>query len=141
MKARVSLIKGMCFLGESESGHGLLMDAKPEFGGQNLAQNPVETMLIAMGGCSGIDITSILRKSRAEVEDCILELSAERAENPPKVFTRVHAHVIVKGKGLTDAMVRKAVDLTAEKYCSVAIMIGKTAEVTYDYEIVDTSAA
>lgn len=137
MKARVSLVEGLAFLGESESGHGLLMDAKPEFGGKNLAANPVETMLMAMGGCSGIDITSILRKSRVAFDGLSVELSAERSETPPKLFTKVHAHVVVKGSGIDPGKVQKAIDMTRDKYCSVAITIAKTAEVTYDFEIVE----
>lgn len=136
MKARVKWIENSLFLGESGSGHSVVMDGPPESGGQNLGVRPMEMLLIGMGGCTAFDVVQILRKGRHEVSDCELQLEAERAPTDPKVFTRIHIHYVVKGKGLTDATVRRAIELSAEKYCSASIMLGKSAEITHDYEIV-----
>jgi len=113
------------------------MDGPPDFGGENLGARPMETMLIGMGGCASFDVVHILRKRRLTVNNCIAELEAERAESEPKVFTKIHLHFKVSGEDLTEKAVAKAVQLSAEKYCSASIMLGKTAEITHSFEIVE----
>ncbi len=137
MKARVKWIEKMAFVGESESGHAVVMDASPEVGGRNLGPRPMEMLLLGAGGCSSIDVISILQKMRQPVTDCHVELSAERAESEPKVFTRIHMHFVVKGKDIKAEAVEKAVKLSAEKYCSASIMLGATAAMTHDFEIIE----
>jgi putative redox protein len=137
MKARVVWVENSKFLGESGSGHTLLMDGPPESGGQNLGLRPMETVLIGMGGCTAFDVIHILKKGRHDVHDCELHLDAERADTDPKIFTKIHIHYIVKGKGLSEAVVKRAIDLSAEKYCSASIMLGKSAEITHSHEIVE----
>lgn len=136
MKARIKWVDGMTFIGESESGHGIVMDASPEVGGRNLGPRPMEMLLLGAGGCSSIDVMMILKKSRQAVSDCYVEMSAERAETDPKVFTKIHMHFVVKGKDIKPEAVEKAVKLSAEKYCSASIMLGATAEMTHDFEVV-----
>jgi putative redox protein len=135
MQARIKWVQDATFLGESGSGHAVVMDGPPEHGGRNLGVRPMEMLLLGMGGCTAFDVVHILRKSRQPVSDCVAELQAERAAGEPKVFTRIHVHFIVTGKGLDEKRVARAVDLSAEKYCSASIMLGKTAEITHDYEI------
>lgn len=137
MRARVKWVENVCFLGESETGHALVMDGAPELGGRNLGMRPMELLLIGMGGCTSFDVITILKKARQPVTDCWVELSAERAETVPKVFTKIHAHFVVTGRGLAPAQVERAINLSAEKYCSASLMLGKTAEVTHDFEIVE----
>ena len=137
MKARIKWVENVSFLAESESGHALLMDGAPEGGGRNLGPRPMETVLMGTGGCTAYDVVHILRKARAEVTDCVVEIDAERASEDPKVFTRIHFHFIVSGKGLKAQHVERAVHLSAEKYCSASIMLGKTAAITHDFEIVE----
>mgnify|MGYP002345367972 FL=1 len=124
-------------LAESGSGHALVMDGPPEHGGRNLGVRPMEMLLMGMGGCTQFDVLLILRRGRHQVSFCEVALEAERAETDPKVFTRIHAHFRVGGKGLTDKAVERAVTLSAEKYCSASIMLGAMAEVTHDFEIVE----
>jgi putative redox protein len=124
-------------VGESESGHAVVMDGPPEFGGRNLGLRPMEMMLLGMGGCTQFDVVHILRKSRNEVSLCEVELEAERAESEPKVFTRIHVHFKVGGPGLTEKAVARAVNLSAEKYCSASIMLGASVEITHDFELLD----
>lgn len=135
MKARIKWIEGVSFVGESGSGHTVVMDGPPEHGGRDLGVRPMEMLLLGMGGCTAFDVMHILSKARQPVVDCVVELSAERAESEPKVFTKIHAHFIVTGTGLKEDRVRRAVELSSEKYCSASIMLGKTAEITHDYEI------
>jgi putative redox protein len=135
MKARIKWIEGAAMLGEAGSGHGVLMDGPPDFGGRNLGVRPMEMLLLGMGGCTEFDVLLILRKARQEVTDCVVELDAERAETDPKVFTRIHAHFILTGKGLSEKQVERAIKLSAEKFCSASIMLGATAAVTHDFEI------
>lgn len=137
MKARVKWVQDVTFLGESGSGHAVVMDGPPEDGGRNLGVRPMEMLLLGMGGCTAFDVVHILKKARQPISDCVVELSAERAATPPKVFTKIHAHFIVSGKGLAEAQVKRAVELSAEKYCSASIMLGKMAEISHDFEIVD----
>ena len=114
-----------------------MMDGPPDFGGENLGARPMETLLIGMGGCASFDVVHILRKRRLTVHACVAELEAERAETEPKVFTKIHLHFKVRGEGLTERAVAKAVELSAEKYCSASIMLGKTADISHSFEITE----
>lgn len=136
MKARVKWVEQVSFLGESESGHAVLMDGAPAAGGRNLGPRPMEMLLLGAGGCTSFDVISILKKSRQAVSDCYVELNAERADEDPKVFTKIHMHFVVKGKDIKPDVVERAIKLSAEKYCSASIMLGKMAEITHDFEIV-----
>jgi putative redox protein len=137
MKAVVKWLDNMSFVGESESGHSVVMDGPPDSGGRNLGVRPMEMVLLGMGGCTAFDTVLILQRQRQLISDCHVELSAERADKVPKVFTRIHVHYIVKGKKLDEKKVARAVEMTAEKYCSVSIMLSKSVDVTHDYEIVE----
>lgn len=138
MKARIKWVDNATFLAESGSGHAVVMDGPPDMGGRNLGPRPMEMMLLGMGGCTAFDVVHILKKSRQEVTDCVAELEAERAETEPKVFTRIHVHFVIKGRDLNDAKVRKAVELSAEKYCSASIMLGNAGvAISHDYEIIN----
>ena len=137
MKAVVKWLDNMSFVGESESGHSVVMDGPPESGGRNLGVRPMEMVLLGMGGCTAFDVVMILQRQRQAITDCQVELSAERADEVPKVFTRIHAHYVVKGRGLDAKKVARAVDMTAEKYCSVSIMLAHSADVTHDFEIIE----
>ena len=135
MKARIKCIESVSFVGESESGHAIVMDGAPEGGGRNLGPRPMEVVLLGTGGCTAYDVVHILRRSRAPITDCVVEIDAERAPEDPKVFTRIHFHFIVTGKGLKTQQVERAVHLSAEKYCSASIMLAKTAAITHDFEV------
>ena len=137
MKARVKLIEGVSFAGQSESGHTVVMDGAPEAGGRNLGVRPMEMLLMGLGGCSAFDVVMILRKSRQQVTDCVADLDATRADADPKVFTKIHVRFTVTGKSLDPKRVEQAVKLSAEKYCSASIMLGKTAEITHDFEVIE----
>jgi len=137
MKATIEFQHGVHFKGTSGTGHDILMDGPPESGGQDLGARPMETLLIGMGGCASYDVVFILRKRRLEVTSCIAEIDAERADTDPKVLTKIHLHFKVSGVGLTDKAVSKAVELSAEKYCSASIMLGRTAEITHSHEIIE----
>jgi putative redox protein len=137
MKARVKWIENVAFMGESESGHALVMDGAKEGGGRNLGPRPMEVVLLGTGGCSAYDVVTILKKARQSVLDCEVAIDAERAPTEPKVFTRIHLHFIVRGSNINPAHVKRAVELSAEKYCSASIMLGKTADISHDFEIVE----
>lgn len=137
MKARVKLIEGVSFVGQSESGHSVVMDGPPEGGGRNLGVRPMEMLLLGLGGCSAYDVVHILRKGRQQVTDCVADIDASRAETDPKVFTKIHVHFTVSGKSLDPKRVEQAVKLSAEKYCSASIMLGKAAAITHDFEVVE----
>ncbi len=139
MKASVTWAGGMSFEGKADSGHTVVMDSSPDFGGEDKGVRPMELMLIGMGGCTSIDVMNILKKARQDVTDCVAEISAERAETEPKVFTKIHVHFKVTGNGLEPKRVERAIQLSAEKYCSASIMLGKTAEITHDFEIIDSA--
>jgi len=139
MKARVKWVEGAMMVGESGSGHAVVMDGPEQFGGRNLGVRPMEMLLLGLGGCTEFDVIHILRKGRNDVDSCEVALEAERSEKDPKVFTRIHVHFIVKGPGLTDKIVGRAVKLSAEKFCSASIMLGQVAEITHDFEVVDTT--
>ncbi|HBO3288399.1 TPA: OsmC family protein [Pseudomonas aeruginosa] len=138
MKARIQWAGEAMFLGESGSGHVVVMDGPPDHGGRNLGVRPMEMVLIGLGGCTNFDVVSILKKARQPVESCEAFLEAERADEEPKVFTKIHVHFVVKGRGLKEAQVKRAVELSGEKYCSASIMLGRGGvEITHDYEIVE----
>ncbi len=126
----------MSFVGESASGHSIVMDGPPEFGGRNLGVRPMEMLLLGLGGCSSFDVVSMLKKSKQDLVNCEVEISAERAGSEPKVFTKIHLHFIISGNDLSEKRVARAIELSAEKYCSASIMLGKTAEITHDFVIV-----
>jgi putative redox protein len=140
MHARVKWVENVCFVGESETGHAIVIDGAPESGGRNLGMRPMELLLIGMGSCTAFDVVTILKKSRQDVTDCYAELEAARADEVPKVFTKIHVHFVVKGRKLVPAQVERAIKLSAEKYCSASLMLGKTAEITHDFEIVEEQA-
>ncbi|MFA7270963.1 MAG: OsmC family protein [Sterolibacterium sp.] len=129
-------LNGMAFVARTGSGHIAVMDGAPEGGGNNLAPRPMELVLAGTGGCTAYDVVLILKRSRQEVTGCEVSLKAERAENDPKVFTKIHFHFTVRGKGLKAEAVERAIQLSAEKYCSASIMLGRTAEITHDWEVV-----
>ncbi len=135
MKARIKWVQDATFVGESGSGHSVVMDGPPDSGGRNLGVRPMEMLLLGMGGCTAADVVYILKRSRQSVTDCVVELDAERAAEVPKVFTRIHVHFIVTGNKLSENQVKRAVQLSAEKYCSASLMLAKTAVITHDYEI------
>ncbi|SMN17100.1 OsmC/Ohr family protein [uncultured Candidatus Thioglobus sp.] len=135
MKSTVRWIDGMMMIGESASGHAIVMDGPEALGGKNLGVRPMEMLLLGMGGCTTVDVVSTLKKMREIVDDCRVEISADRADEHPKVFTKIHLHFVIKGKDLNEKKVAKAVSLSAEKYCSASIMLGKTATVTHDFSI------
>ena len=137
MKARIKWVENVAFLGETGSGHAVLMDGAPEGGGRNLGPRPMELLLIGTGGCTAYDVVHILKKSRANITDCVAEIEAERADEDPKVFTKIHFHFVVTGKNLKPEQVARAIALSAEKYCSASIMLGKTADITHDFEVVE----
>ena len=137
MECTVRWHDGMSFVAETGSGHLVAMDGAPEAGGRNLAPRPMEMVLAGTGGCTAFDVVMILKRGRQAVTGCEVRLSAERAEADPKVFTRVHFHFVVRGRGLKPEAVERAIKLSAEKYCSASIMLGKTAEITHDWEIVE----
>ena len=136
MKARVKWVEQVSFLGETESSHAVLMDGSQAAGGRNLGPRPMEMLLLGAGGCTSFDVVSILKKSRQAISDYYVELDAERAETDPKVFTKIHMHFVVTGKDIKPEAVEKAIKLSAEKYCSASIMLGATAAITHDFEVI-----
>ena len=136
MKARIKWVEQVSFLGETESGHAVLMDGPSDGGGRNLGPRPMEMVLIGTGGCTTYDVIHILKKGRQQVTDCVVEIQADRAIEDPKIFTRIHFHFIVSGKYLKADQVERAIKLSAEKYCSASIMLGKVADITHDFELV-----
>ena len=137
MKAAIQWVKDVSFVAESGSGHALVLDGAPEYGGRNIGPRPMELLLMGLGGCASFDVVTIFKKARQQVTDVRAELSAERADAVPAVFTKIHLHFIVTGKELKEAQVKKAVELSAEKYCSASAMLSAGGVViTHDYEIV-----
>jgi putative redox protein len=137
MNISVNWVDGMLMVGKSHSGHSITMDGPPEIGGENLGVRPMEMLLLGVAGCTMIDVVTTLKKMRQDLTNCETKLSAERAEEHPKVFTDIHIQFIVKGQDLDPKKVEKAITLSAEKYCSASIMLGKTASITHDFEIVE----
>ena len=134
-------LDNMSFVGESGSGHSIVMDASPDVGGRDLGVRPMEMLLLGLGGCASIDVVMILQRSRQAIKDCTVQISAERADTEPKVFTKIHLHFIVEGHGLSEDRVKRAINLSAEKYCSASLMLGKTAEITHGYEVLEVAAS
>ena len=139
MKAQVKWLGGRAFEGTPDSGHSVIMDSSPDFGGEDRGVRPMELLMLGMGGCTSIDVMNILEKSRQDVTACVAEVLAERAETEPKVFVRMHVHFKVTGRNLDAQRVQRAISLSAEKYCSASIMLGKTAEITHDFELIEAS--
>lgn len=137
MKARARWVEGMAFMGEAGSGHAVMMDGAPEYGGRNIGIRPMEMLLIGLAGCTGFDVVSILKKGRENVTGCDVEVEAERATEDPKVFTKIHLSYRVTGRGLSQAKAERAVTLSKEKYCSASIMLGATAEMSYTLDVID----
>jgi putative redox protein len=135
VKARVQLVQGMTFVAESGSGHAVVVDGAPDVGGRDLGPRPMELVLMGTGACSAIDVVHILRRARQDVTDCVVDLESERAPEDPKVFTRIHMHYVVTGRGLATSQVERAIKLSKEKYCSATIMLAHSAEITYDFEV------
>jgi putative redox protein len=140
MKARVQLVDGMTFVAESGSGHAIVVDASPDVGGRDLGPRPMELVLMGTGACSAIDVVHILRKARLAVSGCVVEMDSDRAQDDPKVFTRIHFHFVVTGQGLVPAQVERAVRLSKEKYCSATAMMAKSAQISSDFEIREGAA-
>ncbi len=138
LNASVKWIDGAALVAESGSGHAVVLDGPPDHGGRNIGMRPMEMLLISVGACSSIDVLGMLQKSRQDVIDCEVKLEADRADAVPAIFTRIRMHFIVTGRGLKESHVKRAVDLSAEKYCSASIMLGKAdVEITHSYEIVE----
>lgn len=140
MKARIKWTEQAQFVGSSDSGHAVVMDGPQGGGGRNLGLRPMEMVLLGTGGCTAYDVVDILKKSRQPVEDCVVEIDAERADEPPKVFTRIHIRFVVTGKGLSESAVKRAIDLSAEKYCSASIMLRRAGvQISHDYQIIESA--
>lgn len=137
MKATVKWVSERIFLGQSGSGHTIVMDGPADQGTRNAGVRPMEMILLGVGGCSSYDVIDILQKGRHDVTDCVTELTAERVDTIPSVFSKIHLHFIVTGKQLKDSVVERAVKLSAEKYCSASIMLGKSVDITHDFEVKD----
>lgn len=136
MQATVRWVEGVLFVGESGSGHAVVMDGPPEHGGRNIGIRPMEMMLLGLGGCSAFDVVHILQKGRIAIESCVTEIAAERVDAVPSVFKKIHLHFIVSGRDLKASAVERAVKLSAEKYCSASIMLGNAGvDITHDFEI------
>ena len=137
MQATVKWVDGMMFVGESGSGHTVVMDGAPDHGGRNMGIRPMEMVLLGLGGCSSFDVVQILQKGRNDIVNCVAEITAERVDAVPSVFSKIHLHFVVSGHDLKASAVERAVKLSAEKYCSASIMLGKAGvEITHNFEII-----
>ena len=137
MKARVKWVEGVSFVGESQSGHAVVIDGAPEHGGRNRGMRPMETVLLGAASCTAFDVVLILKKARQPIADCVVEAEATRAPEEPKVFTAIHLKYRIAGRGLDRRQIDRAVKLSKEKYCSATIMLAKTAHITYEVDVVD----
>lgn len=138
MRATVKWVDGVMFVGESGSGHAVVMDGPPDHGGRNMGFRPMEMLLLGVGGCSSFDVVQILQKGRNDIVKCVTEITAERVDAVPSVFSRIHLHFIVSGRNLKAVAVERAVKLSAEKYCSASIMLSKAAvDITHDFEVIE----
>lgn len=137
MECTIKWLDGVSFLAETGSGHLVTMDGAPDAGGRNLAPRPMEMMLVGAGGCSAFDVVMILRRGRHDIRGCSVKLVAERATSDPKVFTRIGFHYVITGRNLKPEAVERAIQLSAEKYCSASVMLGKTAELTHTWEVIE----
>ena len=138
MQVKIKWIDGVSFVGESETGHAVVLDGAPENGGRNIGMRPMEMLLIGMGACTSFDVVTILKKARQPIVDCVAEINADRADEIPKVFTKIHVHFVITGNNLNETQVERAVKLSAEKYCSASIMLAKSVEITHGYEVKST---
>ena len=135
MKTKIKWMQDVSFKGSSESGHEVVLDGPKELGGKSLGMRPTEMMLIGMGGCTSFDVVTILKRSRQQITGCIAEIEATRADETPKVFTSIHIHFLIKGIDLQEKAVERAIELSANKYCSASIMLGKSVKITHDFVI------
>lgn len=140
MKTRIKWVENACFVGETGSGHGIVIDGAAEIGGRNLGARPMELLLTGVASCSAMDVIHILRRARQPVTDCVVDADGRRADSVPRVFTDIHLHFTVTGNGLSTAQVQRAVQLSAEKYCSASIMLSRSVNMTHDFEIRDTAS-
>ncbi|KJV39086.1 OsmC family protein [Serratia sp. S1B] len=140
MRSTVQWLENVAFEAKSESGHSVVMDGSPAYGGENRGPRPMELILMGLGGCASFDIVTILKKARQEISNVECQLQAERADEVPAVFTKIHLHFVVSGKALKEKQVAKAVELSAEKYCSASKMLSSGGvEITHDFEIVEVA--
>ena len=139
MKATIKWAGEASFIVQSGSGHEIVLDGPPEYGGKDRGPRPMELLLLGMGGCTSFDVVMILQKLRQHIVDCRAEIEAERADKEPKVFTKIHIHFVITGKDLSEEKIARAIELSATKYCSASIMLGKSARITHDFEIIDAS--
>ena len=137
MKARVKWVEDVLFLGESGTGHTIVMDGPEEAGGHGTGMRPMELLLLGMAGCTSFDVVEILKKSRQHISDCVVEVDGERAEEVPKVYTNIHVHYKITGKDIKESYVDRAIRMSIEKYCSATIMLAKTATITHDFELIN----
>ena len=138
MQATVKWVDGVMFVGETGSGHAVVMDGPPDHGGRNIGMRPMEMILLGVGGCSSFDVVQILQKGRHDIVKCVAEISAERVDAVPSVFSKIHLHFVVSGRGLKPEAVERAVKLSAEKYCSASIMLAKSGvDITHDFEVIE----
>ncbi len=137
MRAKIKWVDEVMFVGESGSGHAVVIDGPPEHGGRNMGIRPMELLLLGVGSCSSFDVLQILQKGRNDIVDCQTEITAERVDTVPKVFSHIHLHFIVTGRNLKESVVKRAVQLSAEKYCSASIMLGKAVEISHDFELIN----
>ncbi|WP_198244278.1 OsmC family protein [methane-oxidizing endosymbiont of Gigantopelta aegis] len=137
MQATIKWVDGRMFVGESGSGHAVVMDGPPDHGGRNMGIRPMEMILLGLGGCSSFDVVEILQKGRHDIVDCTAEVTAERVDAVPSVFSKIHLHFKLRGNNLKPAAVERAVKLSAEKYCSASIMLSKSVDITHSYEVVE----
>lgn len=140
MKTRIKWVQDVMFVGETGTGHAIVMDGAPESGGRNLGARPMEMLLVGLGGCSAFDVVMILKRGRETITDCVVEIDAQRADSDPKVFTIITMHFIVTGKQLDPKKVARAITLSAEKYCSAVAMLGAVAKITHDFVMHDVDA-
>ena len=141
MKAEINWQQNVCFEAVTETGHKIIMDGARDHGGENAGARPMELLLVGMGGCTSFDVVGILKKARADLHALKIELQAERAKEVPSVFTKIHVHFILTGTGLKENLVARAIELSAEKYCSASIMLGQTAKITHSHEIIEQTAS
>jgi putative redox protein len=137
MKARVKWVEDVLFLGESGTGHTIVMDGPEESGGHGTGMRPMELLLLGMGGCTTFDVVEILKKSNQDITDCVVEVNGDRAEEAPKVYTKIHVHYKITGRNIKQSFVERAINMSIDKYCSATIMLAKTADITHDYEIIE----
>ena len=137
MKARVKWVEDVQFVGESGTKHSLIMDGPENLGGHGTGMRPMELLLLGLGGCTSSDVVEMLKKSRQNIVDCVVEIDGQRSESIPKIFTDIHIHYIITGSNIKEAQVKRAIELSSEKYCSASLMLGKSANITHDYEIIN----